>query len=178
MITKRDDIGSLMTKLNYTTAAEIGVQNGLFSKIILSTWDGHLTLVDAWQKLDNYTDIANVSDQQHNMAYENTINNTSNFSSRCKIIKGISPDISSSFVDEEFDLVYLDANHSYEAVLQDISFWIKKVKKTGGCICGHDYLDGKLSAGDFGVKSAVHDFFKKDPDIVTNEHWPSWFIFI
>jgi len=166
-----------MTKLNYKTAAEIGVQNGYFSRQILSTWDGHLTLVDAWQQLDNYQDISNVSDQQHNLAYQNTIYNTANFSGRCRIVKGLSPEISSSFIDQEFDLIYLDANHSYEAVIQDISYWIKKVK-AGGCISGHDYLNGKLSAGDFGVEMAVRDFFKKDPDIITNEDWPSWFMFI
>jgi hypothetical protein len=177
MITKRNEIGKLMTQHKYGYAAEVGVQNGVFSRQILETWDGHLTLIDAWQKLDNYIDIANVEDFHQEIAYSNTRINTSEFSDRVKIIKGISPEISDIFSDCSFDLVYLDANHSYDAVISDIKSWINKVK-TNGCICGHDYLDGNVPEGNFGVKSAVIDFFGKSPDIVTNEDWPSWFVFL
>jgi hypothetical protein len=177
MITKRNEIGKLMTQHGYKYAAEVGVQNGIFSKHILETWDGHLTLIDAWQKLDNYIDIANTDNFYQEIAYSNTIKNTSKFSDRVKIVKGISPEISSIFSDYSFDLIYLDANHSYSAVISDIKFWIQKIK-TNGCICGHDYLDGNIPQGNFGVKSAVIDFFGKSPDIVTNEDWPSWFIFL
>ncbi len=42
-----------------------------------------------------------------------------------------------TFPDGKFDLVFLDADHRYEQVKQDIRTWMPKVK-IGGLICGHD----------------------------------------
>lgn len=38
----------------------------------------------------------------------------------------------------ELDFVYIDGNHKYSFVLEDITEWTKKVKK-GGFVTGHDY---------------------------------------
>jgi len=45
---------------------------------------------------------------------------------------------SKDFPDNYFDLVYIDADHSYEFVKKDIENWITKVKNKG-IIAGHDY---------------------------------------
>lgn len=50
------------------------------------------------------------------------------------------------------DFVFIDANHVYEAVRDDLQAWFPKVK-TGGIIAGHDYYN------DPGVKKAVDGFF-------------------
>jgi hypothetical protein len=42
-----------------------------------------------------------------------------------------------TFDDEFFDVVFIDANHAYDAVNDDIKYWLPKVKK-GGTLCGHD----------------------------------------
>ncbi len=39
--------------------------------------------------------------------------------------------------DGGFDLVFIDADHSYEAVRDDIAAWKAKVA-TAGILCGHD----------------------------------------
>lgn len=45
------------------------------------------------------------------------------------------------FVDDEsMDIVFIDASHDYQSVLQDIASWYPKVRK-GGIICGHDCED-------------------------------------
>lgn len=36
------------------------------------------------------------------------------------------------------DLVFIDAAHDYESVVQDIELWSKHVRK-GGILCGHDF---------------------------------------
>jgi len=41
---------------------------------------------------------------------------------------------------KSIDLVYIDADHSYEAVKQDLNLSYEIVKK-GGFICGHDYTN-------------------------------------
>lgn len=44
----------------------------------------------------------------------------------------------SNLMDESIDLVFIDAQHAYEYVKQDLDAWFPKIKK-GGIIAGHDY---------------------------------------
>lgn len=51
------------------------------------------------------------------------------------------------------DIVYIDAEHSYDSVKADIIAWIPKVR-LGGILCGHDYDP----TGDYdGLIQAVHE---------------------
>jgi len=54
-------------------------------------------------------------------------------------IKLPSTEASKQFDDEFFDIVFIDADHSYDAVVEDIRAWLPKVKKDG-ILCGHDIL--------------------------------------
>jgi len=42
------------------------------------------------------------------------------------------------FPEKYFDWVYIDGNHSYENVLEDLRHYLPFVK-TGGLLCGDDY---------------------------------------
>lgn len=53
------------------------------------------------------------------------------------IIKNDSVEASKFFKDESIDFLFLDADHSYEAVTRDIRTWLPKVK-IGGVFAGHD----------------------------------------
>ena len=55
-----------------------------------------------------------------------------------KIYEGTTNDEVKGFVDSAFDLLFIDADHAYSAIRQDIDNWTCKVKK-GGTISGHDY---------------------------------------
>lgn len=46
-------------------------------------------------------------------------------------------EINPFFKELEPDMLFIDGNHSYEAVKRDINFWKPKMKK-GGLLCGHD----------------------------------------
>jgi|TARA_B100001094_G_C17831799_1_gene623571 predicted O-methyltransferase YrrM len=70
-------------------------------------------------------------------------------------IKKDSIDASRDFEDEECDVVYIDMEHTYEAVKKDIEYWLPKVKPNG-IIAGHDYYDGFP-----GVVRAVDEKFHK-----------------
>ncbi|MBM4070484.1 MAG: class I SAM-dependent methyltransferase [Planctomycetes bacterium] len=41
------------------------------------------------------------------------------------------------FADETADLVFIDGDHAYQGVKQDIEIWRRKVRQ-GGILCGHD----------------------------------------
>lgn len=58
--------------------------------------------------------------------------------------------------DHYFDLVYIDADHSYDHAYEDYSIWVHKVKE-GGIIAGHDY-----DSSHPGVVQAVQELFRGD----------------
>jgi len=65
-----------------------------------------------------------------------------------------------------FDLVYVDADHGYEATLGDIRAWLPGVKP-GGIMAGHDY--GTTHGG---VKLAVDELFEgKEIGVFPDSSW-------
>jgi len=75
------------------------------------------------------------------------------------------------FKDGYFDLVFIDGDHSYDAVIADIKAWIPKVRN-GGILCGHDYepvSKEKKSWQD--VIHAVDDFFGDKKSILPGTVW-------
>lgn len=66
-------------------------------------------------------------------------------------IKDFSVAASLQFEDESIDAVYIDGEHKYDAVKEDIITWLPKVKKNG-CISGHDFMDK-------GVQKALKELF-------------------
>lgn len=42
------------------------------------------------------------------------------------------------FDNESLDFIFIDADHSYDSVLEDLNLWYPKLKK-GGLLSGHDY---------------------------------------
>lgn len=171
----RNQLGDLYEARGYTVAVEVGVQRGEFSEIILSRWSGTLYMVDRWCHVDGYNDISNVSDETHASYMHEAFGASLRHDGRGVIIKESSEVASESFDDGAVDAVYIDADHSKAGVLADLRLWVPKVRR-GGVIAGHDYLDGRRPEGDFGVKSAVLEFFGREPDMVTSEAWPSWLI--
>lgn len=63
-----------------------------------------------------------------------------------------------------FDFVYIDADHKFDAVLNDIMSYRKLMRK-GGWIAGHDY-------GDEGVFTAVNTVYNDmQVEKICNESW-------
>ena len=69
-----------------------------------------------------------------------------------RIIRKHSVVAAADVTDGSLDFVFIDADHTYPAVVADIAAWWPKVKP-GGWIGGHDY--GKP---EFGVTGAVNEF--------------------
>lgn len=67
--------------------------------------------------------------------------------------KDFSYNISNQFQDNQYDFVYIDADHTYESVKKDLELYLPKVKN-GGIIGGHDYTDNWVE-----VRQAVDEVF-------------------
>lgn len=169
----RSELGAYFESRGLRTAAEVGVQRGEFSDVILSQWSGTLLMIDRWCRVDGYADISNVSDEAHLLCKAAAEAVAARYGTRAVIMHCTSEEAAATVADGSLDAVYIDADHSKQGVLADLWLWRPKVR-SGGIIAGHDYLDGSLPEGQFGVKSAVLEFFGREPLIVTSEKWPSW----
>jgi hypothetical protein len=161
-VSRREDLPTVLNSLGLGgRGIEIGVKQGLFSEHLLRYWNCELLIsVDPWQtdSAQNYLDIANVNQLQHESFFQETVQRLLPFGERSQIWRMTSLAANSRVADHSLDFAYIDARHDYASVLEDLTVWFGKVRP-GGIIAGHDYLDGIRSEGDFGVKSAVDYFF-------------------
>jgi len=177
----RQDFGWLLNRLGLLGAgAEIGVQGGIFSRQVLDQWKGSLLyLIDAWQQIPGYEDPANVPPDEQSDRMMATIWRVKPHWERVRLIQELSVNASRLIPDDSLDWVYLDANHEYSSILEDLRIWTPKVKR-GGIIAGHDYLDGILNIAGaktaFGVRQAVGDFFGGCEIQATAEDFPTWYL--
>lgn len=143
--------------------AEVGVFDGMLSNLLLSRPNIELTMVDLWKQRPEWNmHPQSVMDCVRNRAIEQT-----DFAAdRRHIIVGNSWDVPSTMENAYFDSVFIDADHSYEAVKKDIVAWLPKVK-TGGWLCGHDYCKKKYP----GIVQAVHEL---NIPFELDEHY-TWF---
>lgn len=146
-----------------TVCAEIGVWKGEFSEQILRiTSPKLLHLIDPWEFQSEFSDRmygGAVAKNQRDMdlIYEKV---KQRLGSRRNVLvnRGKSEDVLTALPDDYFDWVYVDGNHSYDYVLNDLEACLRKVK-TGGKITGDDYNWGKKYG--FPVQQAVQDFLKE-----------------
>ena len=79
---------------------------------------------------------------------------------RVELILKDSVEAAKQIEDKSVDFIYIDANHLYEPVKEDILAWLPKVKE-GGIIGGHDYDYFDKHTGWHSVKKAVNEIFSK-----------------
>ena len=74
-------------------------------------------------------------------------------------------------VDESLDLLFLDGDHSYEAILRDFVDWSPKVKN-GGYLAMHDVVHPVH----VGPRRVVEELIKNDPSWVEQRYVDSMFV--
>lgn len=119
---------------------------------IVDTWAGASNELNSTQRLATQKDI-------YNIFLENM--GTRKFAA----IKKDGIEASNSFQDKSCDIVFIDMEHTYNAVKNDIKAWLPKVK-AGGYIAGHDYTHLWQ-----GVVDAVNEIFDKHSIIVMGDCW-------
>ena len=158
--------------INNGVFVEIGTDTGKLSDFILSC-NPTCTLycIDPYLKYDDYVDSINnvTGDDLYNETKNKLINKHGN---RVKFIRKFSHDAIND-VPDNLDFVYIDGNHKYKYVYEDICDWYVKTK-SGGILIGDDAVDTDNSRrnnendvhiewlpgcyGDYGVIKAFDDF--------------------
>lgn len=163
----RNDLPELFNELGFTTGAEIGVEEGVYSKIILNAMPNiKLYCVDAWKVyIPEYRDHKNQTSLSKD--YETAKKTIAQFPN-ANIIHAFSMDAVKLFPDNSLDFVYIDANHEYPFVTMDIIYWSRKVRP-GGIVSGHDYYETKSKSSRCHVIPAIQGF--------TRAYWIyPWFV--
>ena len=135
----------LIEKNNFKTIAEVGVKFGRTTFFLL----------------DNVHDLViHAVDLDISMFYNEEIK--SKYKDRLIPIKGYSYNVADQLPNNSMDLIFIDADHSYESVKKDILAYTPKLKDNG-ILSGHD-IDYP------GVNKAVRELIK-DFDVGPNNVW-------
>lgn len=141
------------TFTGHSIGAEIGVAHGRLSKYMLVDCPivRHLFLIDPWQHGYAKTNDSNdVSQAKMDQRYEKVCGLTKRFPGRVTVKRMTS--VEAAAVLPNLDFVFIDGNHSYEAVTQDLEVWVPKIN-SHGLIMGDDWSGHWPS-----VVKAVTDF--------------------
>ncbi|MEM9884819.1 MAG: class I SAM-dependent methyltransferase [Bacteroidota bacterium] len=150
----RDRSALLKTMPKHAVVAEVGVFTGQFSRRIMDvTTPKELHLIDPWDLLDNH--------KKHGQRHHQVVLEKMKPEIEANIVtvhKEYSANVLPNFPKHHFDWIYVDADHSYESVIEELHL-CKDLVKPEGYICGHDYT--RWAGGGavrFGVVEAVNEF--------------------
>ncbi len=158
---------SLFHELGFKTGAEIGVDRGYFAADMCQANPGvKLYGIDPWLDYPEYGEnyVQPYADECHAEAVKRLA------PYRVELIQATSMDAVKQFPDNSLDYVYIDGNHAYDFVLQDIQEWAKKVRP-GGVVSGHDYSRPKNRA-----RWPFQQVIRAVNDYVAAESIAPWFI--
>jgi hypothetical protein len=168
----RADLAREFATRGFKRGAEIGVADGRNSLTLCQAIPGlHLIGVDPWTVYKG--NPRGGPQSQHDNNYELATERLKGYD--VKFWVGFSHSAVHQVPLESLDFVYIDGNHGYEFVKQDIELWSQRVRK-GGIVAGHDFYHFKWA----GVVQAVEDYTRENGITdwhVTSEREPSfWWV--
>ena len=142
---------------------EIGSHKGVSTEIFL-LFSGHVTALDPWDRdgREVYGKIAYDFDDPMYKQFMERCGGYSNLT----VIRGYSPATVLTLPKASFDLVYIDAIHSFEAIKVDIAAALPLVQP-GGWIAGHDYNNPPEN----GVAEAILEMLGEPDKIFQDSSW-------
>src|SRR5258708_49223 len=145
-ISHREEFGAVLNSLSLVNVgAEIGCAWGGYAEKLLALWKGKkLFMVDPWnvQPSDVYKEKHNTDPgaQDHFETDYRQCLALANRDPRVSLVRAMSINAASNITDNSLDFVYIDANHSYNTVLEDMDAWYPKVRSSG-VFSGHDFYE-------------------------------------
>lgn len=151
---------SLIRSEGFTSFVEIGVKEGRNISFILANCPNCYAIgIDPWQKAPQQ------AGKECGETYEEWdfkeikaefMRNCLPYKDRLTFYKNKGDDVAPLIQNRSQDIIFIDAAHDYDSVLNDIKVWLPKVKN-GGILAGHDYQPSFPS-----VIRAVDECFGKE----------------
>lgn len=146
----RFQLVNLFAELGFKVGAEIGVFKGIYAQAICKANPTvELHLVDVWM---NYADFY-ISGMKG--AKEEALERLKGYNTPIHHMTSI--EAAQEIPDESLDFVYIDGNHDWLHVAQDLYYWHRKVR-TGGIVAGHDFKKLRKPSSNMHATSAVWGF--------------------
>lgn len=143
-IKNRLELAKYFAEMGFNYGAEVGVYDGRYSEILFKANPNlKMLCIDIWKK-----------ERIHNAAIEKLK------PYKATLIKKSSVEVAKEIPDGSLDFVFIDADHHYEFVKEDINAWAPKVR-SGGIVSGHDYYVFYHSKNT-GVIDAVNEYVKEN----------------
>ena len=142
-------IPSIIDKYNLKIIAEIGVAfGGHLEKIMSETDIEKAHAIDPYFLYESSTDSfayqgIRYAQSDYDDLFTFSSERLKKFGNRVDFLRESSTDASKKIDDNYLDLVFIDAEHTYDSLKKDIETWSPKVKN-GGIISGHDYGHGNF----------------------------------
>lgn len=132
----RNELPGFLVDIGCKVGAEIGVYKAEFTELFCKA-GLKMYGVDPWKAFSGQGRSQKVQDRQ-DFLFGHASRTVAPYD--CTLIRKTSMDALADFPDGSLDFVYIDGNHEFPWVAEDIYHWSKKVKK-GGVISGHDYFN-------------------------------------
>lgn len=174
---RRGHLPWLLRKLGAKRICEVGVCRGEHLRALLVECVTQAVAVDIWRE----TGVRSENDNCYSQAeLDAQCVSVALIDKRIEVDRCASVDASGHYPDGHFDFVYIDADHTEQAVARDISAWWPKVR-AGGVLAGHDYVNAVPTCKDgtvlrFGVVAAVNWFVAENGLRLYTDTEGDWFI--
>ena len=132
---------SLVRTHRPVTYVELGTWRGLSASLVareVRQWDGTVYCVDTWA--GGHRQGPSGPGRRHPAMIEDCAVHlvTEDVGSRVRLIVSQTADAARAWHGPPIDALYIDADHSYAGVWEDLTRWVPLVR-SGGVICGDDY---------------------------------------
>src|SRR3972149_7377656 len=148
----RSELAKYFAELGFKVGAEVGVYRGDYSaELCANNPELKLYCIDSWG--------TPLPGKGEGVDKKNAFRKAQKLLApyNCELIKKFSMDAVKDFEDNSLDFVYIDGNHHFDYVAQDIINWAKIVRP-GGIVSGHDYRKDKNERIPFHIIQATHAY--------------------
>lgn len=136
----RDELPEFFKELGFKVGVEIGVLKGAFTEKFCKA-GLKMYAIDPWRAFGGQGRTQKIQSRQ-DFSYEHTCGVLAPYMQDgiCAIVRKTSTDALKDFKNDSLDFVYIDGDHTFPHIAEDIYEWSKKVR-SGGIVSGHDYFN-------------------------------------